>query len=154
MKAWSGKSGDYYPAQMLNDWRNPWKVMEAYRAVCYAIRNGIGELTWFAFEGGKYKWRSVAGFDGPAQGEATCVVFKQISSKFASNVLDPTDKATSIEGNRVDFLVSTGLYHGITTQVSPSWWTSGLIFTEDENRQYEAYMQRDQASLIKSENGD
>lgn len=153
-KSWTGKSGEFRIATMINEWRNPFHIMEAYRVLCHASRMNIPELTWFTFEGGKYKWRSIEGFNGPANGEATAVVFKQISSKLAANVVDPTDKTTSIEGNRIDFLVSVALYHGITTQVSPSWWTSGLIFTEDENGQYEAYMERDQDKLIKSENGD
>jgi hypothetical protein len=153
-KAWTGKSSDFYLCTMLNSYRNPWHIMEAHRAVSYAIQNDVHELEWFVFEGNKYKYRSVNGFAGPAQGEMTCVVWKMISSKCASNVLDPTDKATSIGGNRIDFLVSTCLFHGMTTQVSPSWWTSGLIFTEDENQNYQAFMERDQSQLIKSENGE
>ena len=153
-KAWTGKSGDFQLALMLNSWRNPFHVMEAHRAVCYAIKNDVHELEWFVFEGNKYKWRSVPGFAGPAQGEMTCVVWKMISSKCGANVVDPTDKTTSIEGNRIDFLISVALFHGMATQVSPSWWTSGLIFTEDASQNYEAYMERDQESLIKSENGE
>jgi hypothetical protein len=135
---------------MINSWRNPFHIMEAQRAVCYAVQNGVGELQWFVFEGNKYKYRSVDGFAGPAQGEMTCVVWKMLSTKCASNVLDPTDKETSIEGNRIDFLISVALFHGRTTQVSPSWWTSGLLFTEDENGQYEAFIERDQSKLVKS----
>ena len=153
-KAWTGKSSDFQLATMLNSWRNPFHVMEAHRAICYAIKNDVHELEWFVFEGNKYKWRSVNGFNGPAQGEMTCVVWKMISSKCGANVVDPTDKTTSIEGNRIDFLISVALFHGMATQVSPSWWTSGLIFTEDDAQNYEAYMERDQESLIKSENGE
>ena len=153
-QSWTGKSAAFYLATMLNSWRNPFHVMEAHRAVCYAIKNDVHELEWFVFEGNKYKWRSVQGFNGPAQGEMTCVVWKMISSKCGANVVDPTDKTTSIEGNRIDFLISVALFHGMATQVSPSWWTSGLIFTEDDAQNYEAYMERDQESLIKSENGE
>ena len=153
-QSWTGKSATFNLATMLNSWRNPFHVMEAHRAVCYAIKNDVHELEWFVFEGNKYKWRSVQGFNGPAQGEMTCVVWKMISSKCGANVVDPTDKTTSIEGNRIDFLISVALFHGMATQVSPSWWTSGLIFTEDDSQNYEAYMERDQESLIKSENGD
>jgi hypothetical protein len=153
-KTWTGKSAAFQLALMLNSWRNPFHVMEAHRAVCYAIKNDVHELEWFVFEGNKYKWRSVPGFAGPAQGEMTVVVWKMISSKCGANVVDPTDKTTSIEGNRIDFLISVALFHGMATQVSPSWWTSGLIFTEDDSQNYEAYMERDQESLIKSENGD
>ena len=149
-KAWTGKSSDFQLALMINSWRNPFHVMEAQRAVSYAVQNGIGELKWFVFEGNKYKYRSVDGFAGPAQGEMTCVLWKMLSTKCASNVKDPTDKTTSIAGNRIDFLISTALFHGRTTQVSPSWWTSGLLFTEDENGQYEAFIERDQAKLVKS----
>lgn len=147
-------TGTQYGAYCINSWRNPWHCMEAYRAVCYAIQHEVPELTWFAFEGCKYKWRSVEGFAGPSMGEATCVVFKMMSTQAGANAVDPTDLTTSIAGNRVDVVVSTGLWHGITTQASPLWWTSGLIFTEDENGTYEAYMERDQSKLIKSENGE
>ena len=154
IQSFTGKSGAFYAGSMINSWRNPWHIMEAHRAVSYAVQNGVHELEWFVFEGNKYKYRSVTGFNGPAQGEMTCVVWKMLSGKCASNFVDPTDLTTSIEGNRIDFLVSIALFHGMTTQVSPAWWTSGLLFTEDENQNYEAYMERDQASLIISENGD
>ena len=150
IQTWTGKSSTFYVGQMINSWRNPWHMLEAQRAVCYAVQNGVGELQWFVFEGNKYKYRSVDGFAGPAQGEMTCVVWKMLSTKAAANVLDPTDKQTSIEGNRIDFLISVALFHGRTTQVSPSWWTSGLLFTEDENGQYEAFIERDQSKLVKS----
>ena len=149
-KAWTGKSSDFQLALMINGWRNPFRIMEAQRAVSYAVQKGIGELTWFVFEGNKYKYRSVDGFAGPTQGEMTCVLWKMLSTKCASNVKDPTDKSTSIEGNRIDFLISVALFHGRTTQVSPSWWTSGLLFTQDENGQYEAFIERDQSKLVKS----
>lgn len=138
------------PAQMINSWRNPFHIMEAQRAVSYAVQNGFGELKWFVFEGNKYKYRSVDGFAGPAQGEMTCVVWKMLSSKFSAAAYDPSDGTTSLEGNRADFLISVALFHGRTTQVSPSWWTSGLLFTEDENGQYEAFIERDQSKLVKS----
>lgn len=154
MKAFTGGSSDLYAGQIVNDWRNPWKVMEAYRVLCYAIANSIPELTWFTLDGNKYKWRSITGFAGPSQGEATAVVFKHMSTKMTSRFVDPTDKTTSLEGNRLDYLVSVALYHGMTTQVSPSWWTSGMIMTEDENGQYKCYIERDQTKLIKSENGE
>jgi len=147
-------TGTRYAANCINSWRNPWHVMEAQRAVCHAISNGVHELEWFVFENNKYKYRSVEGFLGPAQGEMTCVVWKVMATKAGANAVDPTDLSTSIAGNRVEFLVSTALLHGVTTQVSPSWWVSGLIFTEDENGAYKAYMERDQASLIKSETGE
>jgi hypothetical protein len=138
------------PAQMINQWRSPFHIMEAQRAVSYAVQNGFGELKWFVFEGNKYKYRSVDGFAGPAQGEMTCVVWKMLSSKFSAAAYDPSDGTTSLEGNRADFLISVALFHGRTTQVSPSWWTSGLLFTEDENGQYEAFIERDQSKLVKS----
>ena len=143
-------SGTRYAANCINSWRNPFHIMEAHRAVSYAIQNGVHELEWFVFDGNKYKYRSVNGFNGPAQGEMTCVVWKLFATKAGSAAVDPTDGATSIAGNRVEILVSVALFHGITTQVSPSWWTSGLLFTEDENGQYECFIERDQAELVKS----
>ena len=50
----------------------------------------------------------------------------------------------------MELLISVAVFHGRTTQVSPGWWTSGLLFTEDDSGQYEAYMQRDQSLLFKS----
>lgn len=147
-------TGTRYAANCINSWRNPWHIMEAHRAVSYAIQEGVHELEWFVFEGNKYKYRSVTGFNSPAQGEMTCVVWKLMATKAGSAALDPTDGSTSIAGNRVEFLISTALFHGITTQVSPLWWTSGLVFTEDESRNYEAYMERDQSQLMKTPTGD
>ena len=143
-------TGDFYAANVINSWRNPWHILEAHRAVCYAVENDVHELEWFVFEGNKYKYRSVQGFNGPSHGEMTCVVWKLMATQAGSNAKDPTDGTTSIAGNRVEILVSTALVHGMTTQVSPSWWTSGLLFTEDENGQYECYLERDQAELVKS----
>jgi len=147
-------TGTVYAANVINSWRNPWHMLEALRAVSYAIQEGVHELEWFTFEGNKYKYRSVDGFNGPAQGEMTCVVWKMISTKAGSAAIDPTDNSTSIAGNRVDILVSTALLHGVTTQVSPSWWVSGLVFTEDASQNYEAYMERDQEQLTITPNGD
>jgi hypothetical protein len=146
--------GTEYAANVINAWRNPWHVMEAQRAVSYAIANDVHELEWFVFDGNKYKYRSVQGFNGPSHGEMTCVVWKLITTQAGAAAIDPTDNATSIAGNRVEILVSTALIHGVTTQVSPSWWVSGLIFTEDENGQYECYIERDQQALLKSPVGD
>lgn len=143
-------SGTEYAANVINSWRNPWHILEAHRAVSYAIENDVHELEWFVFEGNKYKYRSVQGFNGPAHGEMTCVVWKLMATQAGTNAIDPTDNATSIAGNRVEILVSTALLHGMTTQVSPSWWTSGLLFTEDENGQYECFIERDQSELVKS----
>lgn len=147
-------SGTRYAANCINSWRNPWHIMEAHRAVAYAIKNDVHELEWFTFEGNKYKYRSVTGFAGPSHGEMTCAVWKLMATQAGANAVDPTDGTTSIAGNRVEILVSTCLFHGITTQVSPSWWTSGLIFTQDETGAYTAYIERDQASLLISPTGD
>ena len=142
-----------YPPQVLNDYTNPFHIMEAHRAMSYAIKNGVHELEWFAFEGNKYKWRSVEGFAGPAQGEMTCVVWKYIATQCGANAVDPTDNTTSIAGNRLEFLVSIALFHGMTTQVSPCWWTSGLVFVKYNNGDQAAYMERDQESLTITPNG-
>ena len=142
-------TGTVYAANVINSWRSPWHILEANRAMSYAIENDVHELEWFVFEGNKYKYRSVQGFNGPSHGEMTCVVWKLMATQAGANAIDPTDKVTSIAGNRVEILVSTALVHGMTTQVSPPWWTSGLLFTEDENGQYECYLERDQAELVK-----
>ena len=138
-----------YVATMLNSWRSPWKIMERHRVMFYAMQNNIPELTWFAFEGNKYKWRHVDGFAGPSEGVLTCVVWKMFSSKFGSGVVNPTGGA-SLEGKRVDFLICGALYRGWNTDVSPSRWDSGLIFTEDSAGLYKAYYEPVQAKLIKS----
>ena len=139
-------------AQMINQYRSPWKCLERHRVIAYAIENKIAELTWFTFEGNKYKWRSVPGIVGPEGGEMTCVLWKIMSANLASGTIDTTDGVTSVAGNRIEYLVSTALYHGMVTDVSPSWWTSGLIFAQYGDGTYKAYMQRDQRKLIISEN--
>ena len=139
---------------IVNSYRNSFKVMEAHRAVSYAVKKGIGELQWFVFEGNKYKYRSVEGFAGPQQGEMTCVVWKMLSSKLCDGCFDPTDKTTSIAGNRIDLLFSVALFHGITTQVSPSWLVSGLVWTQDENGDYRSFYQKDQDMLVVTPNGE
>lgn len=149
----TGSAGKMF-GTIVNSYNTPFKVMEAHRAVSYAVSRGIGEMQWFVFEGNKYKYRSVSGFAGPQQGEMTCVVWKMLSTKLGSTCFDPTDKTTSIEGHRIDLLFSTALFHGITTQVSPSWWVSGLVFTEDEQQNYEAYLQTDPSKLALTPNGE
>ncbi len=135
-------------------YRNVWKIMEAHRAVSFAIQNKIAPLTWFAFEGNKYKYRAVDGFLGPEDGEMTCVVWKVMSGKFGTVAHDPTDTSISLEGKRFDMCVTQALYHGMVLSVSPGWWTSGLVFTQDENRTYTAYIQRDQTKLVKTPTGE
>lgn len=134
---------------MLNNMVSPWKIMERQRVMAYAMEHNIPELTWFAFEGNKYKWRSVSGFAGPNDGVMTCVVFKIFSTKFAANMVDPTGGA-SLEGHRIDFMITGAMYRGWSTDVSPSRWDSGLIFTTDNTGLYKAYIQRDQSKIIKS----
>lgn len=142
-----------YVATRINSWRTPWRCLEQQRVIAYAIANNVAELTWFVFEGSRYKWRHVDGFAGPSEGAMTCVIWKYFASKLSSGSVEPGTE-NDVSGNRCEFIICSALYRGIVTDVSPSWWTSGLIFTEDENGTYEAYMQRDQAKLIKSENGD
>ena len=136
-----------YVAQMLNDWRSPWRIMERQRVMFYAIQNNIPELTWFSFEGNKYKWRHIDGFSGPSEGVLTCVVWKMFSTKFAAGTVDPTGGA-SLEGHRVDFLFCGAMYRGWSTDVSPFRWTSGLIFTEDSTGLYKAYYQPTQSKML------
>lgn len=136
--------------QVINSWRNPFRIMEAALFVCEALANGVGENTWYPFRGDLYKWRSVPGFVGPHQGEMTCVVFKKICSRLKAGCMSQVNPEVEIAGNDVEYVVSTALFHGVTTQVSPSWWTSGLIFLQDEKGSYEAFMQRDQSLLEKS----
>ena len=142
----SGETGTYV-AQMFNDYRSPWRIMERQRVMFYAIQNNIPELTWFAFEGNKYKWRHVDGFSGPSEGVLTCVVWKMFSTKFATGTVDPTGGA-SLEGHRVDFLFCGAMYRGWSTDVSPSRWVSGLIFKEDSTGLYKAYYQPVQSKIL------
>ena len=139
---------NYLPA-MLTNWSSPWKIMERQRVMAYAIERNIPELTWFAFEGNKYKWRSVSGFAGPNDGVMTCVVFKIFSTQFAADMVDQTGGA-SLEGHRIDFMITGAMYRGWSTDVSPSRWDSGLIFTTDNTALCKAYIQRDQSKMIKS----
>lgn len=139
-----------YAANVINAWRNPWHIMEAQRAMSYAVQHHVHELEWFVFDNTRYKWRSVDGFAGPEQGEMTCVLFKLMATKAGDNAVDPTDGTTSIAGNRVEILLSTAMIHGMTTQVSPCWWTSGLLMSEYEDGLHRCYMERDQSQLMPS----
>ena len=51
------------------------------------------------------------------------MLFKLMATKAGDNAVDPTDGTTSIAGTRVEILLSTAMIHGMTTQVSPCWWT-------------------------------
>lgn len=150
---WYANGTKNYLHAMLTSWTSPWKIMERQRVMAYAMENNIPELTWFAFEGNKYKWRSVSGFAGPNDGVMTCVVFKIFSTKFAADMVDTTGGA-SLEGHRIDFMITGAMYRGWSTDVSPSRWDSGLIFTTDNTGLYKAYIQRDQSKMIKSVNAD
>ena len=146
---WYANGTKNYLPGMLTNWSSPWKIMERQRVMAYAIERNIPELTWFAFEGNKYKWRSVSGFAGPNDGVMTCVVFKIFSTQFAADMVDQSGGA-SLEGHRIDFMITGAIYRGWSTDVSPSRWDSGLIFTTDNTALYKAYIQRDQSKMIKS----
>ena len=146
---WYANGTKKYLPDMLTTWSSPWKIMERQRVMAYAIERNIPELTWFAFEGNKYKWRSVSGFAGPNDGVMTCVVFKIFSTQFAADMVDPSGGA-SLEGHRIDFMITGAMYRGWSTDVSPSRWDSGLIFTTDNTALYKAYIQRDQSKMVKS----
>lgn len=150
---WYANGTKNYLPSMLTNWSSPWKIMERQRVMAYAIENNIPELTWFAFEGNKYKWRSVSGFAGPNDGVMTCVVFKIFSTQFAADMVDQSGGA-SLEGHRIDFMITGAMYRGWSTDVSPSRWDSGLIFTTDNTALYKAYIQRDQSKMVKSVNAD
>ena len=150
---WYANGNKNYLPAMLTNWTSPWKIMERQRVMAYAIERNIPELTWFAFEGNKYKWRSVSGFAGPNDGVMTCVVFKIFSTQFAADMVDPTGGA-SLEGHRIDFMITGAIYRGWSTDVSPSRWDSGLIFTTDNTALFKAYIQRDQSKMIKSASAD
>lgn len=134
-------------ARILNSYRNPFRCVEAYRVLCYAVQNNIAENTWFAFNTDLFKWRSVDGFKGPYEGEATAVVFKKIKSKFSST---PSDGTNTLEGKDVEFIISEGLWHGLVTSVSESWYVSGLIAVQSSAGDYTWYAERDQTKLILS----
>lgn len=149
-----GATGDnLYKACMINSWRSPWSCLEQQRVMMYAMEHNVPELTWFVFEGNKYKWRHVEGFEGPSNGVMTAVVWKYVASQLVDGAVEP-GTANSVAGNRCEFLICSAMYRGVITDVSPSWWTSGLIFAEYDDGHYVAYAQRSQQRLIVSENGD
>lgn len=154
VKAIFGRASAFYVGSMVNSWRNPFHIMEAHRALCYAIQHGVHELEWFVYDGNKYKWRSVDGFSGPAQGEMTAVVWKLMAGHLSSDAVDPTDGTTSIAGNRIEMLHSVALFHGITTQVSPAWNMTGIVAAEDASGNYACYVERDPSELIITETGE
>ena len=148
-----GTTGDnLYKACMLNLWRSPWNIFEQQRVLMYAVANHIEELTWFAFEGNIYKYRSVDGLKGLADGVMTGVVWKKLASKLKDGAVEPSTE-NAVGGNRCEWLISSAVYRGVITDVSPSWWTSGLWMTQwgTDNR-YEGWLCRDQSKMLKSSN--
>lgn len=149
----TGTTGDrLYKACMLNLWRSPWNIFEQQRVLMFAITNHIDELTWFAYEGNIYKYRSVPGLAGPSQGVMTAVVWKKLASKLVQGCVEPGTE-NDVSGNRCEWLISSCVYRGVITDVSPSWWTSGLWMTQwgTDNR-YEGWLCRDQSKMLKSNN--
>ena len=148
-----GTTGDsLYKACMLNLWRSPWNIFEQQRVLMYAVANHIEELTWFAFEGNIYKYRSVDGLKGLADGVMTGVVWKKLASKLKDGAVEPSTE-NAVGGNRCEWLISSAVYRGVITDVSPSWWTSGLWMTQwgTDNR-HEGWLCRDQSKMLKSSN--
>lgn len=146
-----GTTGDnLYKGCMLNQWRTPWNIFEQQRVLMYAKAHNIAELTWFAFEGSIYKYRSVSGFAGLADGVMTAVVWKKLASKLPQGAVEPTT-TNDVGGNRCEWLISSAVYRGVITDVSPSWWTSGLWMCQwYTDNHYEAWLCKDQAKMLKS----
>ena len=144
------KTGDWqYSATFVNNWRGVWSCMEQQRVLMYAIEHNVPELTWFAYNGFRYKWRHVDGFAGPSEKVMTAVVWKLIESKFEDGCVDSVT-GLNVSGLRFEMMVSSAIYRGQITDVSPSWWTSGLLFTFDSDGHCNAYVQRDQHQLMKT----
>jgi hypothetical protein len=146
-----GRTGDNLrPCVWLTNWRSPWDMFEQQMVLAHAAANGIAELTWFAYNGNIYKYRSVPGFAGLAEGVMTAVVWKRVSSTLAEGAVQP-GTSTDIGGNKVEWMVSSCVYRGIITDVSPSWWTSGLWLCQwGTDNTMRAYLCTDQAKMILS----
>lgn len=139
-----------WPFIVVNDWRPHWKCMEQQRVLMYVHANDIAEQTWFVFEGNKYKWRSIPGMKSLADGVMNGVVWKYLKSKMPSGATDPMNSGADISGNDVEWMDCSCVIRGIITDVSPSWWTSGLAFVVDYDGNYTAYYEKDQSKLAKT----
>ncbi len=146
-----GTTGDnLYKGCMLNQWRTPWNIFEQQRVLMYAKAHNIAELTWFAFEGSIYKYRSISGLAGLADGVMTSVVWKKLASKLPQGAVEPTT-SNDVGGNRCEWLISSAVYRGVITDVSPSWWVSGLWMCQwGTDNHYEAWLCKDQSKMLKS----
>ena len=146
-----GTTGDnLYKGCMLNQWRTPWNIFEQQRVLMYAKAHNIAELTWFAFDGSIYKYRSISGLAGLADGVMTAVVWKKLASKLPQGAVEPTT-TNDVSGNRCEWLISSAVYRGVITDVSPSWWVSGLWMCQwYTDNHYEAWLCTDQAKMLKS----
>ena len=146
-----GATGDnLYKGCMLNQWRTPWNIFEQQRVLMYAKAHSIAELTWFAFEGSIYKYRSISGLAGLADEVMTAVVWKKLASKLPQGAVEPTT-SNDVSGNRCEWLISSAVYRGVITDVSPSWWVSGLWMCQwGTDNHYEAWLCTDQSKMLKS----
>ena len=146
-----GTTGDnLYKGCMLNQWRTPWNIFEQQRVLMYAKAHSIAELTWFAFEGSIYKYRSISGLAGLADGVMTAVVWKKLASKLPQGAVEPTT-TNDVSGNRCEWLISSAVYRGVITDVSPSWCVSGLWMCQwGTDNHYEAWLCTDQSKMLKS----
>ena len=146
--SFSTKISNKFITLMLNNYSSPWKIMEQHRVIAYAIENNIPELTWFAFEGNKYKWRSIKGFAGPHDGVMTCVVFKIFSTQFTSDV---NDSYGNLGGHRIDFMFVSALYRGRKMDVSPANIISGIAYILSDDGIFDVYLEKNQKCIKKNE---
>ena len=141
-----------YPVCCLNEWATPWGCLEQQRILAYCAKNNIAPNTFFTLNGNKYRYRNITGMRGLSDGVMTAVIYKYMSSQLADNVTWADGKA--ITNKRIDYIVSSAVYRGRITDVSPSWWISGLLDVIDggDNNSQTWWMQRDQKKLITCKN--
>lgn len=110
---------------LVSDWYSPWEIMEQHLAVSYAVEHSIPANTWYVYNNFEYKYRNVPGSIGLEDGVMTCVLFKKFRSKLnGETILKETGE--NLEGNDIEFVISSALYRGWVIDNTPQMWLTGI----------------------------
>ena len=110
---------------LVSDWYSPWEIMEQHLAISYAVEHNIPANTWYVFNSFEYKYRNVPGSLGLDDGVMTCVLFKKFRSKLnGETILKETGE--NLEGNDIEFVISSALYRGWVIDNAPQMWLTGI----------------------------
>ena len=110
---------------LVSDWYSPWEIMEQHLAVSYAVEHNIPANTWYVFNSFEYKYRNVPGSVGLDDGVMTCVLFKKFRSKLNGETI-LAETGENLEGNDIEFVISSALYRGWVIDNAPQMWLTGI----------------------------